>query len=382
MRVAILTNDLPSFNKVMAEGLQRMLQGIGVEATLRYDGHDRLRRFDRSSAGLAGSLWQGMNRVSFFATLRGFDVIVLVSTIPKAFLRTDHAHLETLRRWIPGVPIVNYDVIFLPTRPQWVEVLRQGNHPRVRTGDNFGLERFDWYLTVANCSFSPLPKGEWPYTVVGLNLDDGTLYPDQRKEFLALVDFEKPEYLKVRAEQIMALEETSTNYAVLHGGYSVQQIRELYRTASVFFLASPESFGLPICELQACGAYILAPQEDWCPEHWIADGQSSANAAKLSPNFVIYRDRTTLMRELARIRRDHNAQQIVQTFLHHHAQFFFGDSGALASFCDQVRSGAIHSCLHRNHASLLERVRNEAAAKEEGHHLPNGEQALPTSNGR
>jgi len=378
MRVAILTNNLPSFNKVLAEGLQRMFRGIGVEATVHYDGHDRLRRFDRSSAGLAGRLWHEVNLVPFLATLRGFEVIVLVSTIPKAFLRTDHAHLETLRRCIPGVPIVNYDVSLLPTQPRWVKVLREGNHPWVRTGGNFGLERFDWYLTAASRSYSPLPKGEWPCTVIGLNLDDGTLYPDQKDEFLAVIDFEQPEYFKERADQIMALEETSTKYVVLHGSYSIDDIRKLYRRTSMFFLASPDSFGLPICELQACGAYILAPHEDWCPAHWIADGQGSANAGKLSPNFVIYRDRTMLIRQLARIRSEHNAQHIVQTFLHHHPQFFFGDSGALASFCHQVRSGAIHSRLHSSHAFLLEPVRDEDAAKESGDHLPNGEQTLPT----
>jgi len=36
-------------------------------------------------------------------------------------------------------------------------------------------------------------EGDWPFKLIGVNLDDGTLYPEEKHEFMALVDFERPD---------------------------------------------------------------------------------------------------------------------------------------------------------------------------------------------
>ena len=48
------------------------------------------------------------------------------------------------------------------------------------------MMRLQWAHT------SRFPPGPNPYSLIGLNLDDGRLYPDQREEFQVLVDFEQP----------------------------------------------------------------------------------------------------------------------------------------------------------------------------------------------
>ena len=125
-------------------------------------------------------------------------------------------------------------------------------------------------------------------SVIGLDLDDGSLRPTPKDDFLALIDFERPSEMKERATQIAALEETKTPYVVLNGRYSISEIRKIYRQCSLYFVAFRESFGLPICELQACGAYVFTPYADWCPSHWIKPDLSAPGPGLLSPNFVVY----------------------------------------------------------------------------------------------
>jgi hypothetical protein len=119
-----------------------------------------------------------------------------------------------------------------------------------------GLNRYDWYLVVSVLSECPIPQGPQPYSLVGLNLNDGTLNPQPKGEFRALIDFAQPGHENERSIQIAACERTRTPYTVLEGSYSLEEIREIYRQSSIYFVAHRESFGIPICEVQACGSYV------------------------------------------------------------------------------------------------------------------------------
>src|SRR5215208_6226832 len=96
MRIAILANDAASYVKPIAEGLQRMLTRVGCEATVFYDGLERLARlpevfhryvradqtaetttFKRAAKYLIKEV-PALGR--FFLELRAFDVIVVVNT--------------------------------------------------------------------------------------------------------------------------------------------------------------------------------------------------------------------------------------------------------------------------------------------------------------
>lgn len=145
----------------------------------------------------------------------------------------------------------------------------------------------------------PLPPGPHFYSLIGLDLDDGTLFPDQRGEFRALIDFEQnrgkyPEYRKVQLE---ALELAGVDHEVLEGSYSIEEIRAIYRRTSIYFLASSEAFGFPICELQACGSLVFTPDMYWPASHWLGDDYYAKREPRLSPNFVMYENDPAMLAE-------------------------------------------------------------------------------------
>jgi len=346
-----------------------MLSRVEVRSTVFYDGLQQLsslplpfrdyimrdgidlKRVTRHTLGYL--VHQIPAIIRFAARLRTFDAVVVVSSIPTAFLRSFFSD-RTVRALLPNTPIVLYDVFYLPTRGPWGKWLKEGTHKFVDGPGNWGLERYDWYLCASVVSETPMPPGPQPYSLVGLDLDDGTLRPEQKTEFIALLDFEYPETVRERAVQIQACEEAAVPYVVLNGHYSIQKIREIYRNTSVYFLASRESFGLPICELQACGSYVFTPDIHWCPSHWLKTDVSQPGAGELSPNFVVYHsDKSYLIQELRRIRATYNPQKVANTFQRYHPQLFHGNEHELRVFVQKLQSGAINSQAHRTHDGIV-----------------------------
>jgi hypothetical protein len=72
-------------------------------------------------------------------------------------------------------------------------------------------------------------------------------------EICTLIDFERPQHLPERAIQIQACLDAGIPFKVLHGSQSIQEIRTISGSCSLYLVAHCESFGLPICALQACG---------------------------------------------------------------------------------------------------------------------------------
>jgi hypothetical protein len=369
LRIAILANRNDSYVKPMAEGLQRMLSRVGAYGTVFYDGLERLSRLPTPFTEYIRHNGVGATRIlrrvarylkdeapsvfRFVTAMRGFDAIVVVNSMPDVFLRS-FFHDRTLRALLPATPIVLYDVFYLPTRGPWARWLREGRpQSYVTTGGNWGLERYDWYLCASVVSETPMPDGPQPVSVIGIDLDDGTLRPGPKPVFSALIDFEYAENMQERAVQIQALQSAHIPYTVLHGHYRIDKIREIYRSTCVYFVASRESFGLPICELQACGSYIFTPDTHWCPSHWVKPDLSQAGPGELSPNFVIYHnDQQLLIRELHRIRAGYDPQVVVSTFRRWHSQLFSGNDAELQRFIDKLRDGTINSRSHTNFGNI------------------------------
>lgn len=349
MRVAILANTANSFVLPMAQGLHRMLRQIGVETRIFEHG---LRMLQRSPAQSVKRRVEGLLAYPYLSQLRTFDLVVVVGHLPTALM--DSLNVERLRRLVPGKPIVLYDLVFLPTRPWLIPWLKNGNPERgIQPGNHYGLDRYDYYLCVSVVSRCPMPSGPQPCSRIGINLDDGTLYPEPKDRFVALVDFERPRHIKERAVQIQALEETGTEYVVLHGGYTIDEIRRIYRRCSIYFVAHSESFGLPICELQACGAYVLTPYAGWCQSHWIKDDLGAAGPGELSPNFVVYHnDKDRLIAEIQRIKAAYEPAKVVDTFQEVQPQLYYGDTTELERFLHMVERGEIDARSHRTYPDL------------------------------
>jgi len=367
VRIAILANNKNSYVRPMAEGLQRMLTAIGVEGQIFYDGLEQLRNlppllktYVRNAAHgstpkniLKYFIKEVPSFYPFIRRLQAFDVVVVVNSLVEAYLK-DFFRDETLRWFLPHTPIVLYDVFYLPTRGPWRKWLKEGNLKMgVLKPGNWGLERYDWYLCASVVSETPMPRGLQPYSLIGLNLADVSLRQEPKKEFIALIDFEIPDHMHEREIQILACEKTKTKYIALKGGYSIYQIREIYRKCGIYFLAHRESFGVPICELQACGAYVFTPYAKWCPSHWLKSDLSQEGPGDLSPNFIVYdNDKDTLVREIQRIKASYDPQQVVDTFRQYHHQLYYGDKFELKKFVHMVEKGEIHSKSHKEYASF------------------------------
>ena len=367
MNVAILGNRAASFVRPMSEGLARMFQALGVQPKIFYDGLRDLNRLpprigrylrEHREGGycrtLARYLFREFPALASLRELRAFDLVVVVNSLPDVFLKRFFRD-DTLRALLPHTPIVLYDVFYLPTRGPWAQWLKEGRQERgIDQPGNWGMERYDWYLCSSVVSEYPMPAGPQPCSVIGLNLDDGTLVPGEKSEFAALIDFEQPQHMKERCIQIQACEETGTPYVVLHGRYPVEKIREIYRRSSLYFVAHRESFGLPICELQACGSYIVTPYANWCPSHWLKDDLAQPGPGTLSPNFVVYdNDKNVLIDRILQIKARYKATEVVDTFHRYHPQLFYGDMDALSAFVRGVKSGSIHSNSHSGYANIV-----------------------------
>jgi hypothetical protein len=367
VRIAILANEKASFIQPMAEGLARMLTACGAEPLILLDGLDNLalrQSIDTSSVRsiAASSLRLRESRRkfdSFVDDLSGVDAIVVVANVPISFSKGVFPGIEILRQRLPHVPIVNYDLHYLPTLDSWARLLLRGEKTKLARDDlaifekgGFGLERYDWYLMAAVGTELPLPTGPQPYSLIGLDLDDGTLYPGQGDEFRALVDFEqnRGDYPRYRKAQLDALKLAGVQHTILDGTYTRDEIRAIYRKTSIYFLASAESFGLPICELQVCGAKIFLPNPYWAASHWLGGDLYTEREPKLSSNFVIYEDDANkLARRIDDIRRDYNPAKTRQTLEECQPHLVHGDVNELKDFLARVEKGEIHSRLHSEH---------------------------------
>jgi glycosyltransferase involved in cell wall biosynthesis len=349
MKVAILANNAASFIAPMAQGLQKMFNQVGIEAQILYHGLDWLRRPGKFQGSGTIKLLNLITKTQIYRLLfqlHSFDVIVIVINQPRCFEK--RLQIETIRKVFPAKIIVAYSLHYLLTCGWWEQRIKHGDATHGILPDEYlGLDRYDWYFIATFSGLKPLPTCPQPVSQIGINLDDSMLFPELKESFIALLDFEQPLYLKERALQIQALEETKTPYIVLNGYYSISEIRMIYRKCSIYFQASLDSFGLPICELQACGAYIFTPYLKWCPGHWIKDNVYSARAGKLSPNFIIYEnDKAKLIDAIQNIKHSYNAQTVRSTFKEYHSHFLYGDIAELQRFVDMVRQGKIHSQSH------------------------------------
>jgi hypothetical protein len=370
MKISILANSGHSFNRTLAEGLARMTRACGATAIVDMDGLDALampQAVDYASARSAvGSSLRMLRHRGMFDELvdrvSESDAIVIVAHVPMAFARGILRNIEELRERVPWIPLVNYAHYYLPTVDKWGAAMLRGEQTGLTGEDRhnfrygcFGMDRYDWYLVASVASEIPVPPGPQPYSIVGVHIDDGSLFPEQKGEVRALIDFaqNRMNYPSFRKTQIAALERTGIPYRILEGQFSREEIRDIYRHTAMFFLAHRESFGLPICELQACGARIFTPRPEWPGAHWIKDDLTVPGPGRLSPNFCVYDDDLgKLVEQLETVKSSFDPVQNLRTFRQYHPQLYRGDTKALADFLNRLDDRSINGATHRDHADI------------------------------
>jgi len=367
MKIAIMADDADNFVRPVAEGLKRILNRCGVEAKVFHNG---LRFLDCPDPDIKILTTNPLlfaksikNRYSHpvrklldqtWRELASFHTMVVVETMPTAFLKYQLKRIEEVRIRFPEMPVILYDLLYLSTVGEWIDFLKMGNdyHGFIKGDNHFGLERYDWYLAGSATTENPLPKGFQPLTVIGCDINDGSLYPE-KQEFRGLVDFERPNHMHERAIQISALEKTKTDYTVLHGRYPMSEIRKIYRQSSIYFLAHLEAFGLPIAEVQACGGKVYTPYSKWAWAHYHKPDLTVRGPGTLSENFVVYNnDLDELCAKIEAEKKAFDPQQNLVRFRREDGKFLDGDMDQLKAFVEQVKNGTIHSRLHKEHEKL------------------------------
>jgi len=350
MRIAILTNNADSYPKPMGLGLQRMLAKCGIESDVITEGWDRIRRRpERALSGLRDAVTLKPIRIflneqrkkDFLKRLLKYDAIIVVSHLPAAYLRY-FLDDQVIREALGSRPILLYDLVYLPTRGDWGDALRNGNSTLgIPDGGHYGIERYDWHLCVSVVSETPFPREPQPCNVIGLDIDNGTLYPDQN-EFCALLDFEQPGFEAERQIQLKALERASIPFIELNGKYTTEEIRTVYRKSAILFLAFRESFGLPICEVQACGGLIATPYSEWAPSHWIKNNLHAPGPGRLGGNFLVYDNDVDVLSEmLKKAKIEWNPLSARKTFLLEYPHYFEGNPTELQDALTRLCAGGM-----------------------------------------
>ncbi len=368
MKIAILSENRNGFIKPMSYGLQNMLSGLAVDSEVFEQGiamvdHNqthalktRIRNGVKTMLNrLKPNRYELSQQVSaaqvkaFEKRLQEFDLVVVVSPIPKCFDGAQLCGIERLRRQL-DVPIVLYQNYYLGTRKDWIARILANR----AKGVGFGLERYDWYLAASIVSDHPLCRQDHPVSVIGHDLRDEQLRITPKGEFRVLLDFARPGCETQRQIQIRALQEAGIGYTELKGRYSHAQIRALYRSHSALMMASRESFGLPIVENQLCGNVIFTPFAHWAPSHFIDKSEYQAGEGKLGGNFVVYDDDVQLLVELLKKQREgFDPERNLAQFIADYPHLYQGNLSALRTFVSEVEQGKITARSHQQYQSLL-----------------------------
>lgn len=266
--------------------------------------------------------------------LSGYDLIILSECLPNALWR-NYLAIEELKRRV-GVPVGSYSDGSMEIAPI---------HKRmVLDADDADETRFDFNLFVSD--IIELRKKDYPANqqVIGLDLQYTGLAPLKRKEFIAVVDFAQDGYAAYREQQLRVLQSLGIKTIVLEGRYPIHEIRAIYQQAAVFFMAFPETFGLPIGECLASGTMVLTPDSGW-PMAWRLDENPMPwGDGSLPDCFGVYKSDEELAALLTRIRQDYDLEAtpkaVFETYLKYYPRHYFGDKeglhGALTRFASKT----------------------------------------------
>jgi hypothetical protein len=254
--------------------------------------------------------------------LREYDAIILSECLPNAFWK-NYLAIETLRKKL-NKPVLSYTDAYLGNAPlhkqKWLKE------------DDNGADRY-----LVNLCPSPVTElrgvDNENWKAIGVNISLSGLKPVVKKEFVAVVDFAQKGYEGYREQQLSALKKLGIKTIVLEGRYPIEEIRKIYQQAAIFFLAFPETFGLPIAECLASGTFIFTPQSGW-PMAWRMDENPLPwGPGRLPDCFKVYHDEADLERQLIALRNSYDNNktpfEVFDCFIKHYSSFYYGDAAAL-----------------------------------------------------
>lgn len=342
--IAIVTKPNYSSPRILANCLHSFLsQAEGVKSEVFYElfVFKRLLSYAKVAKNYNYITWKGYQLIHyiqdqlFLRKLKKYDAVIIVECSPKAFL-SDSFDFVKLRKKLEGIPLIFHEVYYLGNAPTMVSYLNDGGHHQE--------DIFDWHLSVSEVTeIRSKPKAPW--SQVGLYLKSTGLAPVSKKEHLAIIDFYREGYEKERNEQIKALEAVGIPYIELSGSYTFDEIREIYKKATFYFLQFPESFGLPIAECLSCGAYVFTPDTSWGMAWRLDDEVEIHGPGKLADCFVVYDGQEGLQEKLRQYKLEYDLektpQKVFEIFMENYSDYYNGNKAELNYFLEKLKSGTL-----------------------------------------
>jgi len=340
LKIAVFSRPGPCFPNVISQGLVDMLRDLQIESKIFYDSIPMLMRllplnkkpkrwYNNLQFRIRNKLVHYREDKKLIKELKKYDAIIISECYPNAFWRNYFA-IEELKALFHG-PVISYTESPLNAAPL--------NKERLLDKDDYGEDIYDFNLFVTDVMETKISPNE-KQAIAGNNLSHNTsLTITAKKEFTAVVDFAQPGYERYREQQLHTLVKMGIKTIVLEGRYPIEEIRNIYAQASVFFISFPETFGLPIAECLACGAYVFTPDSAW-PMAWRLDEHPVSMAPGILPScFRVYSNEADLENQLREIMNTYDPKNtpavVFNTFLAHYRKFYYGDREALQSLLNK-----------------------------------------------
>ncbi len=338
MKIAILTRKQYSSPRILAESLQVELRKKCVDVEILFDIETLSRLAGYKASKLSFHFWLQKKIVHWFndrrviEVLKKCDAVVISDCIPNAFWNKLY-HVEKLKAIIKK-PVFIYEVYCLGNAPTQLKKLEDNQDAL--------LDRYDGHLYV-----SPVTEIKEQHLninpfCIGLDAKSWKLEPLVKKELLALVDFAQPGYETYREIQIRQLNKAGIPFIALEKRYTIEEIRNIYRQVSIYFMQSSEAFGLPILECLCTGAQVFTPDSGW-PMSWRLDEEPEVHGPGILPKcFTIYYGEQDLLQKLLEFKDNFNPVEtpllVFNEFLKTYPTFYTGNSNELKRFIDFIES--------------------------------------------
>lgn len=322
-------------------GLVNMLEQLGHHSKVFYQGIPFLMRLlpltekpkrwhNNLHFRIRNKLINYFNDKKLLKEISTFDCVIISECYCNGFWKNYFA-LEELKKRYKG-KIISYTEGPIDSAPL--------NKKRHFDEDDHDEKIYDYNLFVTDVIETKTQINSETQAVVGVDLTPSGLKPKPKKEFIAIVDFAQNRYEEYRSQQIKMLEKLGIDTIILERRYAIEEIRALYQKASVFFMAFPETFGLPIAECLAAGTYIFTPNSGW-PMAWRLDEKPiPGGVGKLPACFEVYDTDEDLAAKLLALKRNYNSDKtpiyVFDTFIKHYSKFYYGDTEALRMLLNKI----------------------------------------------
>ncbi|KAA9036395.1 hypothetical protein FW778_19400 [Ginsengibacter hankyongi] len=338
MKIAILTRPDYRSPRVLAETLKPQLQQTSVSIEIFYDINFLNRLVSYRDSKLSLHFWLKEKLFNYISDkivikkLGKFDAVVISECSPNGFVKSLY-NVERFKK-IYRNPVLYYEVYYLGNAPSQINKLR-------KSGDAV-MNRYDLHLSVSEITeIRQQPSGNW--FNIGLYAKSWNLTPVPKKEMIAIIDFEHPGYETYRQMQISALQKVGIKYISLEKSYSIEEIRSIYQQGSIYFMQSPEAFGLPILECLCCGNQIFTHSHTW-PMSWRLHSNPGFPENDVLPEcFTVCSDEEELVENLSKFKKNYHPsetpQKVFQNFIRHYPSFYHGNEHELQRLLNVLKAG-------------------------------------------